>query len=598
MDPNELTLLVQRDREAARRLIDGLSLDEAAPVLAQLPSRELWQLIFLARNPTGLVRTLPRTTFFTLFHEVGPADSVELLPLATPRQVEFCLDLECWRRDELATNRADEWIHRLREAGPRTLARHLAQLDFEFLIALFAGRVRVMKRNEDVDPVELDDPSLSTFDDLYYFSFAEDVEANVALELTQTLKVLRDRTPELTVDLFEALRQDLPAEVVEEARRLRDGRLADEGFPDFDRALETLARLEVERFDLERHRKLDPGSIGASTTGSELVPVVNAEASFLVAALGALEAGVRAGVERELAFLTNAVLVATVRDFADMSEVHRQAVGTVSCLGLGLERLARGDVASAAELLREVRLEAIHRVGRTLVTDLVTRVTRLRRETPLAAFGGRATILGHVVARTMDTLGATPPSYPQALDVEGETGVRAFESLADLERVDAVLTRGEALAVFLFHRLMPDPHEWQGMDLEGCTVDRLTDLSAHQLVATMLANVLLAREARFEPIPVECLADLGERVAAVLRPTAASGALASAVEQWLEPLLDGLPLAVTGVVRRVVEECREALVTQLGAFPSESTVDPLAVPIVVVRAPELIARTERDLPAM
>ena len=62
--------------------------------------------------------------------------------------------------------------------------------------------------------------------------------------------------------------------------------------------------------------------------------------------------------------------------------------------------------------------------------------------------------------------------------------------------------------------------------------------------------------------------------------------------------LDGLPLAVTGVVRRVVEECREALVTQLGAFPSESTVDPLAVPIVVVRAPELIARTERDLPAM
>ncbi len=598
MDARELSLLVQRDREAARRAIDGLTPEQAAPLLAQLPSRELWQLVFLARNPTGLVRALPRSTFFTLFHEVGPADAVELLPLATPTQVGFCLDLECWRRGELSTPRIDEWIHRLREAGPRTLARHLAQLDFELLAAMFVGRMRVIKRHEDVDPVELDDPSLITLDDLFYFSFEEDVEENVAFELTETIKVLRQRTPELAIDLLESLRQDLPSEVTEEARRLRDGRLADEGLPDLERALAVLARLEPSRFDPELHRKLDPQAAGEATVGAELVPVVNAEASFLVAALGALDAGVRAGVERELAFLTNAVLVATVHDFADLGEVRRQAVQAVSCLGLGLERLTSGDVASASELLRTVRLEAIHRVGRTLVTDLAARVSRLRRETPLAAFGGRATILGHVVARTMDTLGANPPSYPLALDVEGETGVRAFESVADLARVDAVLTRGEALAVLVFHRLMPDPDEWRAIDLAGCTTERLTELSAHQLVATIVANLLLSREPSFVPIAAEHLGDLADRVAAARPRGAASTAVPGEVAAWLEPLLDGLPLAVTGVARKLIEECCESLSAQLGVFAGGGPIDPLAVPVVVVRAPGLIARTERDLPPL
>ena len=594
MDPIELSLLVQRDREAARRLIDGLTPAEAAPLLAQLPSRELWQLVFLAKNPTGLVRALPLATFFTLFHEVGPADAVELLPLATPAQVEFCLDLECWRRGEIATARVDEWIHRLREAGPRTLARHLAQLDFELLTALFIGRMRVFKRHEDVDPIELDDPSLNTLDDLFYFSFDDGVEQSVALELTETLKVLRQRAPELTVDLLESLRQSLPSEAVEEARQLRDGRLADEGFPDFERALTVLARLEPEQFDRERHRKLGPETIDAST-GAELVPIINAEASFLVASLAGLEPAVRASVERELAFVTNAALVATVQDFADLGEVRRQASQAVSCLGLGLERLASGDVASASELLRIVRLEAIHRVGRTLVMGLVTRVSRLRRETPLAAFGGRATLLGHLVARTMDALGATPPAYPLALDVEGETGVRAFETLADLARVDSVLARGEALAVFLFHRLMPDPEAWKAVDLAGCTIERLTDLSAHQLVGTIVANVLLSRRAAFAPIPVENLGELAQRVAAALRP-AAPGVAARAVDDWLEPLFDGLPLAVSGAARKLADECCEALVTQLGAFEAGTTVDPLAVPVVVVRAPDLIALTDCDLP--
>lgn len=598
MDASELSLLVQRDREAARRAIDGLTPEQAAPLLAQLPPRELWQLVFLARNPTGLVRALPRSTFFTLFHEVGPADAVELLPLATPSQVEFCLDLECWRRGELSTARVDEWIHRLREAGPRTLARHLAQLDFELLAAMFVGRMRVIKRHEDVDPVELDDPSLTTLDDLFYFSFEEDVDANVALELTETLKVLRQRTPELAIDLLESLRQDLPSEVAEEARRLRDGRLADEGLPDLERALTVLARLEPAQFDPERHRKLDPQAVGESTGGADLVPVVSAEGSFLVAALGALEAGVRAGVERELAFLTNAVLVATVHDFADLGEVRRQAVQAVSCLGLGLERLTSGDVASAPTLLRTVRLEAIHRVGRTLVTDLVARVSRLRRDTPLAAFGGRATILGHVVARTMDTLGANPPSYPLALDAEGETGVRAFESVADLARVDAVLTRGEALAVFVFHRLMPDPDEWKAVDLAGCTTERLTELSAHQLVATFLANLLLAREPSFVPVDAERLRELVEHVAATWPRGAGSAPVQGEIAAWLEPLLDGLPLAVTGVARKLVEECCESLSAQLGAFAEGGAIDPLAVPVVVVRAPGLIARAERDLPPL
>ncbi len=595
MDPIELATLVDKDRDAARHALDGLSVEAAAQLLSQMPSRDAWRLIFLARDPQALVRALPKTTFFTLFHEIGAADAGELLPLASHQQVEFCLDLECWQRGELATERVDEWLRRLAEVGERTLFRHLAKLDLELLVAMFAGRIRVAKRNEDVDPLEMDDPEVTTLDDLYYLS-VDDAERASAQELIEVLRVLRNRSPELTVELMEELRRELPSEATEDARRLRDGRLWDEGLPDFDSALEVLARLDASDLDDPRYRKLASGSPDAEATGAELVPVVNADASFLVAALARLAPADRSRVEHEIAHLTNTVLVATVGDFADLAEVHRQATYAVDCLGIGLEHASHGQSADAAERLRTVRLDALFRVGRTLIQGLVTRAHRLADAASRAGFGGRATILGHVVAQTIDSLRAATPTYPRALDADGEIGTRWIESVADLGRMDAVLARGEAAAVFLLDRLYPAAASWEAVDFTDCTVERLGELSAHQALATVAANLLLGGDGAFAPIPVESLEELRGRLAAIPVDATNGPARVPELERWLEPLLADLPLAVTGVMRRLVDESTSALLSQLGQLGENEPIEPLAIPTLAIRAPGIVRAAREEIP--
>ncbi len=587
MDPVDLATLLRSDRDGARQALDSLSVEAAAQLLSELPSRDTWRLIFLAHDPQALVRALPKGTFFTLFHDVGAADAGDLLPLASHEQVEFCLDLECWQRGELVVERVDEWLMRLAEAGERTLFRQIARLDFELLLAMFAGRVRVTKRHEDVDPVEMDDPDLTTFDDLYYVAL-EDVEGARGQVLTETLRVLRSRAPELAVDLLEALRQELPSAAVEDARRLRDGRVWDEGLPDFDCAMQTLARLDVRDLDSPRHRKVASKRADVDRVGTELVAVVDAETTFLVAALAGLAPAERAEVEHELAHLTNTVLVGTVCDFADLADVRRKATHAVGCLGIGLEHASHGRTAEATELVRKLRLDAIFRVGRTLVSDLVKRAERLADAATHVGFHGRTTILGHVVAQVVDALRASTPTYPRALDDEGEIGTRWLESLADLRRVDAVLARGEAVAVFLFDRLRPAAASWDAIDLADCTATRLSEISAHQAIATLAANLLLGNDGEFAPIDVASLPTLRNRLARAAHEGPSDPPRLSELEHWLEPRIADLPLAVTGVVRRVVDEAVAALLTQLGAFHEHDPIEALAIPTLVIRAPGVL----------
>ncbi len=601
MEPADLATLARHDRDAARQAIDRLGPEELAHVVARLAPRDLWQVVFIATSPASVVRALSPLGFFALFHEIGAADSAELLPLAAPAQIEACIDLECWSRGELVTSRVDEWLGRLLEAGPRILFRTLSHLDFESLVALFAGRIRLIKRDEDVDPIEMDDLSLTTLDELYYFAFDE-ADPAVERQLVSVLKVLRDREPEFAMRLMEGIRQELPAGVTEDARRQRDARLADLGLPDFDSALEAVARLDPATFDPSRHAKLEPEPISESPGApAALVPTLQDEASLLAKALATLAPASRDRIFQELVYLTNQVLVATVADFADFRDVHAQAAEGARELVIGLEHLARGQVAVAAELLTSVRLRAILRIGRTLVRDLAARASRLRQAPVLEPFGRKPALLGFVVVQTLDALSAHIPAYPLALDRDGETGIRPFAHLDEVHRVDAVLGRGEAIAYFEVERLAPGPGFWKSVSLRGCTVERVDELSAHQILATAMANAILGEGVVFAPIPVARLAELratvrgGRGAAASGEPARIDPAALASFTEWLGARLDELHIGITGAIQRLADESTAELAQQLSGFAPGVEIEPLALPILVVHAPAALRAAEHEI---
>src|SRR5437588_5696723 len=104
--------------------------------------------------PDVVKRASFEEVFFAVRH-VGLADSMELLPLVTSKQVRGFIDLDCWRKDSFVRKPFMEWIAAFIQAGAEETVRALTGID-ELVIALF------LKDVIHVFEVDRDDPPEGT----------------------------------------------------------------------------------------------------------------------------------------------------------------------------------------------------------------------------------------------------------------------------------------------------------------------------------------------------------------------------------------------------------------------------------------------------
>src|SRR5438876_2849511 len=107
---------------------------------------------FLSRpDAAHVVKTASfEEVFFTVKH-VGLADSLELLPLVTSKQVRGFIDLDCWRKDTFVRKPFMEWIAAFMQAGPEQTVRALSGID-DAVIALFLKDLILVYEVERDDP--------------------------------------------------------------------------------------------------------------------------------------------------------------------------------------------------------------------------------------------------------------------------------------------------------------------------------------------------------------------------------------------------------------------------------------------------------------
>src|SRR5258708_27222856 len=92
---------------------------------------------FLTRpDATHVVKTASfEEVFFTVKH-VGLADSLDLLPLVSGKQVRGFIDLDCWRKDTFVRKPFKEWIAAFIQAGPEEAMKAISGVD-DTVVALF-----------------------------------------------------------------------------------------------------------------------------------------------------------------------------------------------------------------------------------------------------------------------------------------------------------------------------------------------------------------------------------------------------------------------------------------------------------------------------
>ena len=106
---------------------------EQAELALRLPPRERLTLLLHAPRPMRLVRSLPDADLYLTVREIGPADAMPLMKLASASQILHLLDLESWRRDRFDGDRSGAWVALLLEADESALRRFLRTADDEHL---------------------------------------------------------------------------------------------------------------------------------------------------------------------------------------------------------------------------------------------------------------------------------------------------------------------------------------------------------------------------------------------------------------------------------------------------------------------------------
>ncbi len=363
----DLNKLLRMSDQEVEKALSSLKFHELYEIVLNAPWEVKAKLIINSSYPEGLVKNMPFQELFLTLKASSLDVAVELLSYAKGSQIQFIFDIDTWYKDRIKSDRVASWIILLFEAGEDKVLEWLRVADWDYLIAIFQKFVKVYKRPDDMELVEAMDflPSY-TLDDFYYIEFK-----NEALEFyfRRMLEIIKSELPETYFALMESIIWEIPAEVEERAYRWRNGRLADEGIPEYFEALDVYTPVHPKSL-----RKIDPKYLSLE---GEVQPSINimvyggSEEIFIFKVLELVESAEQINrLKKELSWVANKVIVVDNVVIDDIEQVKKSLDKVWGSLSIGLEYLSSGNLEIAKRFLEEHFLEDIFRVAQTVLREL------------------------------------------------------------------------------------------------------------------------------------------------------------------------------------------------------------------------------------
>jgi hypothetical protein len=397
-----------------------------------------------AANAADLVQTLSPVELTVMLKEV-PDMRPLLLQLAQPEQVRLVLDLDCWHKDDLQSERILEWLEDLQRSGIDTFIRVLAELDAEFLVAFLRQYLRVQAT---LPPEEEDEPRTyeeALVNELYRADFI-DPEGSHNDRIQRLLNFMRAADLDQYNRLMQAAMWEQDSELMEWAYRWKSGRLQDEGFPEYYEALEHHHLIDLQQLAPEPSTVL---TSPAPPESAQEVGMVPAYAWSFIPAGSNLERAMTAAfsaevIERlcwEMVAVCNRALIYDQVDFADAAAVRASFERVHAHLNIGLDYLSSRDRQPLPYLLTHYALSLIYQVGFTLVMQLYGHAVRLQHH--LTRHTGVRRGYPQLMTCVLQGLLLPQPKIFQGLRQPGSVGYSEFRTLRDIALVIRVLKQVE-----------------------------------------------------------------------------------------------------------------------------------------------------------
>jgi len=360
--------LLKLSEKEIEKTLANLKFHEVYDLVLGVPWEERAKLILNSPYPEGIVKNLPSQELFLTLKASSLDIAVELLSYAKGSQIQFMFDIDAWYKDRIKAERVASWIILLFNAGEDKVLEWLRVADWDFLIAVFQKFIKVYKKPDEMELIEaMDFLPPYTLDDFYFIDFKV---PSLEFYFRRMIEILREEMPETYFALMESVMWEIPAEVEERAYRWRNGRLADEGIPEYFEALDVYSYVHPKSL-----RKIDPKYLPPAD--EEYQPSVNImvytgfEELFIFKVFETIKDTVQIErIKRELAWVANKVIIVDNVVIDDLEQIKKSLDKVWGSLNIGLEYISMGNLEIAKRALEEYFLEDIFRTSQTVLKEL------------------------------------------------------------------------------------------------------------------------------------------------------------------------------------------------------------------------------------
>ena len=423
---------------------------------------------------------------------------------------------------------------------------------------------------------------------MYYFKFTDDEARLVSIPF---LHLLYKTDSAYFYYLMENTRCVSAIELEEDVLRIRQGRMAEQGFPEQDEAWSIYQYLSADEIQALLDRKHKDARAAAESLSS--LPrlryrfTLRKPPLFVHAVLQNMtDLQSAEKVQREIISLTNRVMIAdceAVRETADKEKAFNKVLGYIN---ISLELLGNRDTETAVRLMEEVPAHFLFRAGYSRALDLKKNAklfyAELRQKKALLpadffAAPWDETIAGLLMIRPLFFAGAIDST---------SSSFREFETADDIQAAENVLEIAKAITLVLFDCFgLKEATAFTGSATEPAE-DR-DQPRAQQLFMTVLARHILYGTTALAPLTATELATfLGTVFSAGQKNAAGAAALNSNLlpdtlswlcrqyritESTLQPL------------RTFVQHCFDVLEEECGALAGLPEIDTRYVNVFLFR---------------
>lgn len=490
--------------------------DPVTGIAEPVPARERVDAILEHAQAPAIVRSLDPQALYSLIHEAGLNDAVELVLYAAPEQVQAIVDFDCWTRDSFEVERLTTWMEVLLQREDDAFGEMIDEMDPEPLVLWLREQMAVFFWEQDQDLLDTIDGPISSSPDGVYALLIPDDE-NVGPLIRHFLQRLYAKDIKLGHRFLEAVRWELNSNLQEEGYKHREARLGDLGFVPFHEALEVYAFVEPANWAARaRSHALRTDAEPITLTESGTLPPVDHQlqvletrrfaenSSTFTRALGTLPAAFEGhdlgpiidAVTSQLRALVNRVHVADLGNPGDMAAARLSAERADANLSIGLELAAGDDITLAARVLGTAPLKEIHRAGYSATAKLALQAKRLEERGNLTLIDGQRSLLEPLDDELFAGLSRRRPLASGTYDTP-------FTSLSDVEAVARRLGEVAFLELIFFGTFRHTRDELAEMvfDPERCATE--PDLvSFRSLFATRVVGELIKPGSELRPLPL------------------------------------------------------------------------------------------------